>query len=64
MFSPSQEVHNLNIYNDENELVHSEEISETVNFTRQFDFSQAFPGDYSVVINCSDHVYTYTMPVK
>ena len=50
MFSPSQEVHNLNIYNDENELVHSEEISETVN--------------YSVVINCSDHVYTYTMPVK
>lgn len=64
LFSPSGHTHNLSIYNEKHELVHDEKINETINYQKQFDFSEALPGFYSIVINSQGHEYTYHLPVK
>ena len=64
LFSPAKHSHQLSIYNERHELVHGENIEETVSFTKQFDFSEALPGSYSIVINSQGHRYTYMVPVK
>jgi len=64
LFSPEMHKHQLNIYNDDNELIHEETIEETVNYRKQFDFSKAIPGSYRVVVNSHGHEYRYSVPVK
>lgn len=64
LFSPAKHTHELSIYNGRNELVYGENIEETINFQKQFDFSQALPGSYNIVINSQGHRYTYMVPVK
>lgn len=64
LFSPAKHSHELSIYNAQNELVHGEKIEEKVNYNKQFDFSEALPGDYSIVVNSQGHQYTYLVPVK
>ena len=64
LFSPAKHSHELSIYNENNELVHGEKIEEKVNFNKQFDFSEALPGDYSIVVNSQGHQYTYLVPIR
>ena len=64
LFSPAMHSHELSIYNEQNELVHGEKIEKKVNYNKQFDFSEALPGDYSIVVNSQGHQYTYVVPVK
>jgi hypothetical protein len=64
LFSPAKHSHELSIYNERNELIHGEKIEEKVNYNKQFDFSEALPGDYSIVVNSQGHQYTYLVPVK
>ena len=64
LFSPEKHSHQLSIYNENNELLHGESIEETMSYSKQFDFSKALPGSYSIVINSQGHEYTYLVPVK
>lgn len=64
LFSPAKHSHELSIYNENNVLMHGEKINGTVNYQKQFDFSTALPGSYSMVINSEGQKYTYMIPVK
>jgi hypothetical protein len=64
LFSPAKHSHEVSVYNEQNELLHGEKIKEKVNYNKQFDFSEALPGDYSIVVNSQGHQYTYRVPVK
>lgn len=64
LFSPSKQPHTVKIYNDKSELVHDEEIAQVTNYNKQFDFSEALPGSYNIVINSRGHEYSYIIPVK
>jgi hypothetical protein len=64
LFSPAKHTHELSIYNAAHELVHDEKVQNTVNFNKKFDFSEAMPGAYNIVINSQGHKYTYMVPIK
>ena len=64
LFSPAKYSHTLKIYNEHSEVVHGEEIEEKVNYHKQFDFSKALPGSYSIVVKTQGHQYSYLVPIK